>query len=264
MITDNEHFGITVPAFCALLASSTLLFFGTGPHPVCWLTWLAPLPVLLLAAHSPALPTFGIASLSWFIGCLNMWHYFRGLEIPTGAAVMILLLPSCIFGSIVLIHGQLVVRRQLSQAALVVPTLWVFYEYLSSGVISHRTLRNRGYTQMDCLLVLRLASAVGIWGVSFCILLVPASAAALLSTRGSKMQLLKALSVVGVAFLVAGTAHFVSRFRANQLAMNQGPDYRQIFDRTAVMIPMRDCVRLYTEIYPPKKGLMQPMPFLME
>lgn len=255
----------TVLAVCALLASSTLLFFGTGPHPICWLTWFAPLPVLLIAAHSPALPTFGIASLSWFIGGLNMWHYFRGLGIPTGSAIMILLLPSCIFGAIVLMHGQFILRRQLWQAALVVPTLWVFYEYLFSAVVSHRTFGNLGYTQMDCLLVLRLASAVGIWGVSFCVLLLPASAAALLSTRGSKMQLLKALSVVGGAFLIAGTIHLVSRSHANKLATNRDiPDYRQIFDRNTAMIPMRDGVRLYTEIYTPKNGLMQPMPFLME
>src|SRR3984957_80750 len=80
-MTPNESRSTrsTVLTFCALLASSTLLFFGTGPHPVCWLTWLAPRPVLPLPAHSPALPTFGIASLSWFIGCLNMWDYFRGL-----------------------------------------------------------------------------------------------------------------------------------------------------------------------------------------
>ena len=253
-MTPNDD-SSTVLAVCALLASSTLLFFGTVPHPICWLTWFAPLPVLLIAAHSPALPTFGIASLSWFIGGLNMWHYFRGLGIPTGAAIMILLLPSCIFGAIVLIHRQLILHRQLWQAALVVPTLWVFYEYLFSAVVSHRTFGNLGYTQMDCLLVLRLASAVGIWGVSFCVLLLPASAAALLSTRGSKMQLLKALSVVGGAFLIAGTIHLVSRSHANKLATNRDiPDYRQIFDRNTAMIPMRMVFDSTPKSIPPKKA----------
>ena len=266
MITDNEHFGITVPAVCALVASSTLLFFGTGPHPVCWLTWSAPLPVLLMAAHVRGLPAFAIGSLSWFIGCLNMWHYFRRLlEIPTSVALMALLVPSCVFGIVVLIHGHLIRRGALWQAAFAVPTLWVLYEYLCSLLSPDRTFGDLAYTQMGCLLVLRLASAVGLWGVSFCLLLLPSTAAALFSTRGSKMQLLKALGFVAAIFLIAVAAHLVSRFRENQLITNQEmPDYRQIFDRTTAMIPMRDGVRLYTEIYTPRQRPPQPMPFLLE
>jgi putative CocE/NonD family hydrolase len=267
MAASNQHSNrIIVSAVCASLASSTLLFVGTGPHPVCLLTWFAPLPVLLLSAHTRPLPTFAIASASWFIGCLNMWHYFRtSLAIPTGVAFTILLLPSCIFGIAVLIHGQFIRRRQLWQGALVVPVVWVFYEYLFSVLAPHRAFGNIAYTQMGCLLVLRLASAVSIWGVSFCLLLVPASAAALLSTRGGKMQLVKAMAVVGGAFLIAGTVHFVSRIHADRLAINRDlPDFRQIFDRATFMVPMRDGVRLYTEIYTPKEGGTQPMPFLME
>jgi len=267
MVASNQSSNrMTELAVAALVASSTLLFFGTGPHPVCWLTWFAPLPVFLVAAHLPGMRVFAIASLSWFIGGLNMWHYFRRLlEIPPGMTFTILLLPACVFGVIVLVHGRLIRRGELWQAALAVPTLWVFYEYVFSVASLHRTFESIAYTQMGCLLVLRLASAVSIWGVSFCLLLLPASAAVLLGTGGNKLQLVKALAVVGGAFLVAGTYHFVSRFHADHLATNRDtPDYRQIFDRATVMIPMRDSVRLYTEIYTPKEGRTQPMPFLME
>jgi len=51
-------------AICALLASSGMLFFGTGLHPVWWLIWLAALPVLLRAPRISGLAAFGIASLS--------------------------------------------------------------------------------------------------------------------------------------------------------------------------------------------------------
>jgi uncharacterized protein len=260
----NSRFsnGVTIPAVCALLASSTLLFFGTGPRPVCWLTWFAPLPVLLVAAHVRAAQAFGIGAASWFIGGLNMWHL---LEMPTYLAFMILFLPSCVFGIVVLIHGQFIRRGELWQAALVVPAMWVLYEYLSSVVSPHRAFGNIAYTQIDCVLVLRLASAVSIWGVSFCLLLLPASAAAMLSMRGRKMQLVKALAVVGGAFLVAVTVHLVSRVHTSHLTTNRDiPDFRQIFGRAEVMIPMRDGVRLYTEIYTPPNGLRQSMPFLME
>jgi putative CocE/NonD family hydrolase len=195
-----------------------------------------------------------------------MWHYFRRLlEIPTGVVFAILLVPSCVFGFIVLIHGHLIRRGKLWQASLVVPATWVLYEYVFSVVSPQRTFGNIAYTQMGCLIVLRLASAVSVWGVSFCLFLLPASAAAWLSTRGNKMQLLKALGVLGAIFLIAAAAHLVSRFREGQLTTNQElPDYRQIFDRTTVMIPMRDGVRLYTEIYTPRQRPPQPMPFVME
>jgi putative CocE/NonD family hydrolase len=266
-IAANEHSSTekTILAVCALLASSTLFFFGTGLHPVCWLTWFAPLPVLLVAGRFRALPTFGIASMSWFIGCLNMWHYFRALlEIPAPVAFTILLLPSCIFGIIVVIHGQFVGRGKLWQSVLVVPALWALYECVASVAWPHRTFGNIGYTQMECLLVLRMASAISIWGVSFCLFLLPASVAALFSPRGSKMQLVRALGIIGTAFLVPVTVHLVSRLQEGLPTKSQDiPDQRQIFDRVTVMIPMRDRVRLYTEIYTPK-GLTKPLPFLME
>jgi len=193
-----------------------------------------------------------------------MWHYFRRLlEIPTGVVFMILLVPSCVFGFVVLIHGHLVRRGKLWQATFVVPATWVLYEYVSSVVSLHRTFGNIAYTQVGCLIVLRLASAVSVWGVSFCLFLLPASAAALVSTRGSRMQLVKALAIVGAALLIAGTVHLVSRFHANQGTNRDIPDFRKIFNRTTVMIPMRDGVRLYTEIYTPQGGT-QPMPFLVE
>ena len=263
-LTEHQSNKMLAPAVGSLIASSTLLFFGTGPHPICWLTWLAPLPVLLVAPRLTGFSTFAIASASWFIGCLNMWHYLRGtLNLPTGTVFLILVLPSCIFGIAVLLHGRLIRRGALWQGVLVVPIIWVLYEYLSSVLLLHRTFGNLAYTQMDCLIVLRLASAISVWGVSFCLLLLPASIAALFSTRGSKLQLVKAFGVVGFFFLIAVTIHLVSRSHANEATTQSTPDYRHIFDRIEVMIPMRDGIRLYTEIYTPK-GSNQPLPFLME
>ena len=129
-LTEHQSNKMLAPAVGSLIASSTLLFFGTGPHPICWLTWLAPLPVLLVAPRLTGFSTFAIASASWFIGCLNMWHYLRGtLNLPTGTVFLILVLPSCIFGIAVLLHGRLIRRGALWQGVLVVPIIWVLYEY---------------------------------------------------------------------------------------------------------------------------------------
>ena len=42
---DRPHFGIIAGS---LITSALALYYGTGLHPTWWLTWLAPLPLLLI------------------------------------------------------------------------------------------------------------------------------------------------------------------------------------------------------------------------
>lgn len=186
--TANVSMGII-----ALLASSALLFLGTGIHPVWWLTWPALLPVLLVAARVSGLTAFGIAVTAWFLGTLNLWHYLRQilvlsqnphagpLVMPLGVVVGVLLMPSCVFGLAVLLWRGFARRGYLWRAAISLPAVWVTYEYLGSTVSPHGTFGNLAYTQMDCLPVLQLASLTGVWGVSFCLFFFPSALAALLS-----------------------------------------------------------------------------------
>jgi uncharacterized protein len=46
-------------------------------------------------------------------------------------------------------------------------------------------------------------------------------------------------------------------------AQRQAPDYSQLFDKTEVMITVRDGIKLHTEIYAPKK-ITEPLPILFE
>ncbi|MFI5057148.1 MAG: CocE/NonD family hydrolase [Candidatus Acidiferrales bacterium] len=68
------------------------------------------------------------------------------------------------------------------------------------------------------------------------------------------------LRLVRAIFLVAGVAVFAAIPGA---AQQQSPDYSQLFDKTEVMIPVRDGVKLHTEIYAPKK-ITEPLPILFE
>jgi len=71
---DRKGFGY---ALLALVASSVALYFGTGLHPAWWLTWLAAIPVLLIAPRLSRRAAFAVAFLAWAAGGLNMWKYFR-------------------------------------------------------------------------------------------------------------------------------------------------------------------------------------------
>jgi apolipoprotein N-acyltransferase len=171
---------------CALLISSALFFFGTSLHPIWLLVWFAPLPVLLIAPRIGALPAFGTAALAWFAGGFNMWHYAGVLHIPLPAILTILGVPSCIFGLLVLLHRALLRRGHLWRAALSFPMLWVTYEYIASITSPHSTFGNIGYTQMNFLPVLQIASITGIWGISFCVFLFPAAASAILTKSAGR------------------------------------------------------------------------------
>jgi uncharacterized protein len=68
------------------------------------------------------------------------------------------------------------------------------------------------------------------------------------------------LRLVIIIFLISAAAFFAA---IPGVAQRQAPDYSQLFDKTEVMILVRDGVKLHTEIYAPKK-ITEPLPMLFE
>jgi apolipoprotein N-acyltransferase len=201
-------------ALAAIVLSSAMFFFGTGMRPIWWLTWLATLPVLLIAPRVPAFFAFGIAALSWFAGTLNMWRYLRHilvlpdnphagpLVMPLGVAIGVLIVPSCIFGLAVLLSRSFMRRGVLWRATLALPAVWVTYEYLTAVFSPHSTFGNLAYTQMDFLPMLQLASVAGVSGITFCVFLLPSAIAA--SPAGTERSQQKRIlaGTIGAFYLV--------------------------------------------------------------
>jgi apolipoprotein N-acyltransferase len=189
----------------ALAASAAALWFGTGLHPLWWLTWFAPVPVLLAAARLSRRSTFALALLAWAIGGLNMWSYCRAtLHIPPVAALGIVVLPALAFALCVLVY-RAVLRASAWRAALIFPGVWVLYEFLAGTFSPHGAFGDIGYSQMDFLPLLQLASVTGIWGIGFCLFLFAATLGVLLSRRGNPREKRRlALAVAAVFILVLG------------------------------------------------------------
>ena len=197
-LTPNSTFLI---AAVAAAITSAALFWGTGLHPQWWLTWLAPLPVLLISPRVTRGRAFWMAVAAWFLGSLNIWFYLlMVLAVPIPLVLLLSTVPGCFFGLAVLLFRRLILRRDLAKAALSFPAFWVTLEYLNNVSSPHGTASNLGYTQMDFLPVLQVSSVVGIWGITFCLFLLPATIAALLSRLGSVSQK-KRLATAAGAFL---------------------------------------------------------------
>src|SRR6266702_861474 len=171
-----------IAAVLAAVTSAMLFYFGTGLRPAPWCTWLAPLPVLLLAPRVGARTACAAAFAAWLGGETPMWGYFLNtLRIPPPVAMIVIVGSALLFGLVVVAARALALRGHLLMAAGVVPAAWVALEYVMSVTTPNGAWWSLAYTQAGVLPVLQTASAAGPWGITFLVMGVPAAAAALLA-----------------------------------------------------------------------------------
>jgi apolipoprotein N-acyltransferase len=158
--------------------TALLVWFGTGLEPLWPLLWLAPLPILMIATNRSAAVTAILSSIAWFLGSLNMWHYFHGiLQAPYPALAGIFLGTAAVFAAAVLNFRVLMQRGQYVWALVAFPATWVSFEYILNILSPHGTAVSLAYTQLTFLPVLQLASFTGPWGISFIVLFFSAALA---------------------------------------------------------------------------------------
>lgn len=162
----------------AVLLSGALWFFGTGFAPVPALTWLAPLPILLLAPRTGAWTAVGAALLAQLLGTTNSWAFYTGShDVPLPMGLLISLTFAVVFALAVTAFRALVVRGRAMLAALAAPVVWVGAMYLVS-LNPYGIVGTLAATQTGAPVLLQLASVTGAWGVEFLVLFAPAALAA--------------------------------------------------------------------------------------
>jgi apolipoprotein N-acyltransferase len=196
---DRIHF-----AAACLAISAALFFLGTGLAPVWLLTWFAAIPVLWIAPRVSAGQAFLAAAAAFALGGLNEWSYSRTV-LPTWLVASILLFFACVFGMGVLLFRAGALRGKLWQAALLFPAFWVTLEFAIAMLSVHGTFGNLGYSQMNFLPVLQIASVSGLWGISFCMFLFAATTAVMLNAGPHSTKIPLAL---GAAVFLAGVLGF--------------------------------------------------------
>ncbi|MCP1375822.1 nitrilase-related carbon-nitrogen hydrolase [Dyella lutea] len=166
----------------ATATSALLWWFGSGLHPLWWLTWLAPLPLLWLAPRTRRWRAALAALVAVAAGGLNQWRYLHDyIGLPLSVIVYVILLPAVLFALVVLLHRRLLLRGRALAATLAVPVTWTTIGYLNSLLSPHGTFGAIGYTQMNALPVIQVAALAGVWGIGFLVLLLPATLAVLAS-----------------------------------------------------------------------------------
>ena len=165
----------------AATLSGLLWLAGTGLHPVPPLTWLAPLPLLLLSFRVRPRTALVATVAAWVIGQLGVLRYYLGtLQIPAPAVAGVVLLGAALAAGTVLLGGALLRRGRTVTAVLTVPSLWVLGEYAASVLLPHGAWWSLAYTQAGVRPVIQVTALTGVWGVTYLLLAVPIALAALL------------------------------------------------------------------------------------
>ncbi|WP_067792785.1 nitrilase-related carbon-nitrogen hydrolase [Actinomadura formosensis] len=216
-------------AVAAAAASAALFHLGTGLHPIPVLTWLAALPVLLLAPRTGVGPAAAAAFAAWLGGQTNLWDFYQGedgLDQPVPLVVGIFLGTAVLFALTVLLARALMLRRRPFAAAVAVPSAWVAVEYAMS--MPQGAFWSIGYTQAGVGPVLQIASLTGLWGMTFLILGVPAAVAAITAPGTgprARVQLGAAAALLVVAALGYGFLRPAAEGPTMKVALIAGPSW---------------------------------------
>jgi apolipoprotein N-acyltransferase len=198
----------------AVVLTAAAFYVSFGLHPVWWLVWLAPLPVLWVAPRLRAGQAFTLALAARALGALNLWSYMRrAIQIPLPLVLAATLVPAACFALAVLLYRGLLRKGKPWLAAVAFPVTIVAAEYLLS--LSQGTFGNTGYTQLKNLPILQLAALTGLWGISFTVNLLPAGLAALVSAPAKlRSRMAVALAAYYACVLAYGVLYLRSDSRA--------------------------------------------------
>jgi apolipoprotein N-acyltransferase len=251
-----------------------LIFPLPNLYPLCWLA-LAPLLVALLRARRPEtlqidaagrlLPAKPLQAFLLAYVCGILWYggtcywiyatmrHYGGVNAPAAAGILVLF---CLYlalyhGAFGLLMGLLAGRSHVNRTVLLVtPALWIAVE-LARTRITGFPWDLLGTCQVDNIPLVRIATATGVYGISFEIMLVnTVLAAAFLVGREKRRSIL--LAAIGAAIvlqagrLVSAPASAVEDKTATLVQANipilQGADWtREYFDST-----LHDLVQLST------------------
>src|SRR5512147_3081534 len=115
-------------ALAAAALTGGCLFLGAGLHPVAWLVWLAPLPVLWVAPRLGGWSAAGAAALAWAAGATSELGYLRTVHVPAPVIALALTVPALIFGAGVALARAFALRGAALRAAIALPLVWTSWE----------------------------------------------------------------------------------------------------------------------------------------
>jgi len=205
----NSLLGKTVLRLIAAVAAGAALGQVVNLRPEWWLVWLAPALLLIIAIRYPARTARWMVALAAVIGTSVNFHYFR-LVMPLVAVILSIAAQALLWTFLILTSSRVVLRYRAWWTVFVYPALWVAADTLMAALLPDGNWGSLAYSQGDRLLILQIASLVGISGVLFLLALIP-SALALAIGCGRSVR--RGWLAYGITVFLLGASLLYGHFR---------------------------------------------------
>src|SRR5262249_19581641 len=166
------------------------------------LAWVAPVPVLWLALRVGPRRALIAAFLAYAVGRVGAAPVLLAVVPPAVVAAASLAGAAC-FAVIVVLSRAIALRFDLRLYALAFPLLWTSWEELLIKPIGGGG--ELGFSQVDFLPVIQLASLTGVVGVSFIVTFAAALVATVLALR-ERERPWRGMALIGLTVVIAVVA----------------------------------------------------------
>lgn len=155
------------------LAGGLALRFGFGLHPLWWLAWLAPVPLLVAVLRSTPRAAFALTLLAALVAASANFHFFS-LTVPLPAAVLVTVLSALPWVLVVGLARRAMLRLPPAWAVLAYPLLWAGVDTALAHLHPDGNWGSLAYSQAGFLPAAQVVAVLGVAGLVFLLSLVPA------------------------------------------------------------------------------------------
>ena len=159
-----------------------LLRWSFGLHPVWWLAWVAPAPLLVAALRSTRWTALAWTLLAGLIGASAQLHYLT-LTAPLAAALLVTALLALLWVAVVSLTRRVMSASASPWTVLAYPLLWCALDTLLAHLHPDGNWSSLAYSQAGFPPALQIVSLLGVAGLVFVLSLFPATLA-LAAVRG--------------------------------------------------------------------------------
>src|SRR5579864_3925246 len=150
-----------------------------------WILWIAPAPIIYFSLRVKPREAFFLSFIAYLTGRMSWFSYLKSV-LPIVPTILFTILLPLIFGLIILGTRKIILRSGHWFSVFAYPVLFTAFEYILFIFSKDGTVASIGYTQINYLFLIQIASLTGILGITFLICFIPSALALALHFKKEK------------------------------------------------------------------------------
>ncbi|MEI6611047.1 MAG: hypothetical protein WCO53_15070, partial [Deltaproteobacteria bacterium] len=212
----NENLKLNI--FFAIL-SGVLLILSFPKYGFGFVAWFALIPLLYALDRTTSIrQTLLLGFITGVVGYIGIIYWIAYVMVNYGylpiylGIILMLLLASYLSVYLAMFAAGIAYFRNKIPLYLIAPVLWVCLEYCKSQLFTGFPWENLGYSQYLNLYVIQFADILGVYGLSFLIILVNVSVFEIITKRSKREYIIAAaVSLILISVYIYGI------FRVNSI-----------------------------------------------